>query len=657
MSFYAPLAEWSKWAWPLLANHLWQATLFFLFALAVSWSLNKAPARVRYSLWLLALTKFVLPCAALAALLKQAGFDATSIFTSESGGQASALAISPYLSPVASPHAVLHITKSILPGVGSSSITYAVTMQDQGNWYGVLALIWIVGCALLLGLWLRKISVLSSVIKSGKVVSRGREFEILQRVRMWLGLRRRVTLVISSEIAEPGVWSVFKPTVLLPEGISDRLNDRELETIMMHELVHVERWDNLIGIVQRVVCCLLWFHPLVWLLDRQLLAEREQSCDDTVIRLSGDSQIYASGIKKICRHSIGWELTGLSNVGGSNLKKRIKRIVEADIIRSPSVLHRMLLGTVIAALIVLSAAVGLINNGEIAAPGSNHVSTKIDPRFVVADSESREDVAFAVEDRIQKPPLLKFQGIPVQTKKFSDAPVEVRGKWSQIETTEPGILAEVSQFINEISPPQVKQGAQDAQASMISAAIIPASTNQVDLSEFVGRYEVDPKAAENFILDITLEHGELWLKPSHTSKRRLMRTAELSLSDNTSEFRFTCIQGKGGRIIGLRIDSWDSGITARKLLLPPPSLEGNTTFRLSGYPNARIVAVAGSFNNWNQSQFLFTRVDGEWICKINLPPGKYEYKFIVDGNWLVDPRNPKTKNDERGNENSVLVAE
>jgi beta-lactamase regulating signal transducer with metallopeptidase domain len=654
MSFYAPLAEWSKWAWPLLANHLWQATLFFLFALFISWSLNGAPARVRYSLWLVALTKFVLPCAAVVSLLKQAGIDLASIFTSENGGQARALAISPYLSPVASPHAVLQITKSTMPGIGSSAISYAVTVQDQGNWYGVLALIWIVGCALLLGMWLRKISLLSSVIKSGKVVSSGRELETLQRVRSWLGLRRQVTLVISTEIAEPGVWSVFKPTVLLPEGISDRLNDHELETIMMHELVHVERWDNLIGIVQRIVCCLLWFHPLVWLLDRQLLAEREQSCDDTVIRLSGDSQIYASGIRKICRHSIGWELTGLSNVGGSDLKKRIKRIVEADIIRSPSALHRLLLGTVVAALIVLSAAVGLINNVEVSASSSNRGSTTIDPRFVVTDSDSREGLAFTIEDKTSKSPLLKLQVVPAQSKKFSDAPVEVRGQWSQIETTAPGILAEVSQHRIETLPPQVKPATPEA---TISATIIPASANQLDLSEFVGRYEVNPAAVENFVLDITLEHGALWLKPSHVAKRRLTWTGELSLSDANSEFRFTCLQDKVGRITGLRIDSWDSGITARKLLLPPPSLKGNTTFRLSGYPNARIVAVAGSFNNWNQSQYLFTRVDGEWICKVNLPPGKYEYKFIVDGNWLVDPRNPKTKNDERGNENSVLVAD
>jgi hypothetical protein len=59
------------------------------------------------------------------------------------------------------------------------------------------------------------------------------------------------------------------------------------------------------------------------------------------------------------------------------------------------------------------------------------------------------------------------------------------------------------------------------------------------------------------------------------------------------------------------ITDWGDEMTVQNIVLPPPSLEGNTTFKLSGFPNARIVAVAGTFNAWNQSQFLFARVNGE----------------------------------------------
>jgi AMP-activated protein kinase-like protein len=47
----------------------------------------------------------------------------------------------------------------------------------------------------------------------------------------------------------------------------------------------------------------------------------------------------------------------------------------------------------------------------------------------------------------------------------------------------------------------------------------------------------------------------------------------------------------------------------------------------------------------------------QFECGIPLAPGQYTYKFIVDGNWITDPANPKTAEDEAGNVNSVLVIE
>jgi 1,4-alpha-glucan branching enzyme len=56
-------------------------------------------------------------------------------------------------------------------------------------------------------------------------------------------------------------------------------------------------------------------------------------------------------------------------------------------------------------------------------------------------------------------------------------------------------------------------------------------------------------------------------------------------------------------------------------------------------PKAKRVSLAGSFNNWD-SKALTAKKDtkGNWTVKVNLKPGKYEYKFFVDGSWLNDPR-------------------
>lgn len=179
------------------------------------------------------------------------------------------------------------------------------------------------------------------------------------------------------------------------------------------------------------------------------------------------------------------------------------------------------------------------------------------------------------------------------------------------------------------------------------------------LEGYVGRYEVDPKVAENFIFDITLEKGELWIKPSHIDRRKLVARSRDAFVVADLEIPVKFNRDAKGNIESLTLQTsmmFDGQtVSPHKLVLPAPSVKGNTTFRLKGYADAHLVALAGTFNNWNQSQFLFVRECDEWVCRIDLAPGKYTYKFIIDGNWILDPGNPATEDDERGFTNSVVV--
>ncbi|HJQ68883.1 MAG TPA: hypothetical protein VKA70_07915 [Blastocatellia bacterium] len=184
----------------------------------------------------------------------------------------------------------------------------------------------------------------------------------------------------------------------------------------------------------------------------------------------------------------------------------------------------------------------------------------------------------------------------------------------------------------------------------------PPKVDAAALKELVGRYELDPTMVENFIVDVTLENGELWAKPSHQPKHRLIARPNGEYTDDQGIgviFRFN--RDKQGKVIGLSLTQEGNTVEARKLEVAAPSLKGNTTFKLKGHAGARVVAVAGSFNNWNQSQYFFAREGDEWVCRVDLAPGKHLYKFIIDGDWVTDPANPDTEEDERGNVNSVLV--
>lgn len=77
-------------------------------------------------------------------------------------------------------------------------------------------------------------------------------------------------------------------------------------------------------------------------------------------------------------------------------------------------------------------------------------------------------------------------------------------------------------------------------------------------------------------------------------------------------------------------------------------------FILNGFPEARQVILAGSFNDWNEKAQRMLKTDAGWQTEIPLEGGKHLYKFIVDGRWMTDPANRRSETDPEGNVNSVL---
>ena len=82
----------------------------------------------------------------------------------------------------------------------------------------------------------------------------------------------------------PAVDGLLRPRIALPAGIRRLLTARELDAILLHELTHARRRDNLIRLVHELGACALWFHPLVWLTGSRLALYRELSCDEAVTR-------------------------------------------------------------------------------------------------------------------------------------------------------------------------------------------------------------------------------------------------------------------------------------------------------------------------------------------------------------------------------------
>ena len=73
-------------------------------------------------------------------------------------------------------------------------------------------------------------------------------------------------------------------------------------------------------------------------------------------------------------------------------------------------------------------------------------------------------------------------------------------------------------------------------------------------------------------------------------------------------------------------------------------------------PDAKAVFLAGDFNNWDPAKHSMRKYKGNiFKKKLKLKPGSYEYKFVVDNEWLLDPQNPEKQANDIGSENSVIT--
>ena len=132
----------------------------------------------------------------------------------------------------------------------------------------------------------------------------------------------------SAGVAEPCVFGILRPVLLLPEGLHERLPAEQWEAILLHEACHVRRRDNLAAAIHMAVETLFWFYPPVYWIGRRLMEEREIACDEEVVRATGAAQVYAQGIVEVCRFGVEAPPACAAGVGSSTLGKRIERIVE-----------------------------------------------------------------------------------------------------------------------------------------------------------------------------------------------------------------------------------------------------------------------------------------------------------------------------------------
>jgi uncharacterized protein (TIGR03435 family) len=287
-------------------DHLWQSTLIAAALAMLTLAFRRAHAQTRYGIWFAASLKFLIPFAALTSLGAQLEWREALPSTPPEWTAAIEAVGEPFTSPP---------IDIVLPRAISVGANVPLSL--------IAGAIWAAGFVTLLGVWLVRWRRVSRAAYSGTRIESGRTHDALRS----LSSTSRLPLVESETSLEPGVFGILRPVLLWPREIDMRLDDAQVRAVLAHELTHARRRDNLTAAMHMFVEAIFWFHPLVWWIGARLVDERERACDEEVVRLGTDPDVYAESILKTCQFFVESPLACVPGVTGSNLKKRIERIM------------------------------------------------------------------------------------------------------------------------------------------------------------------------------------------------------------------------------------------------------------------------------------------------------------------------------------------
>lgn len=320
-----------------LTAHVWQSSLVIGIVWLATLALQPNRARVRYWLWKAASVKFLVPFSWLVALGAQFEWRTA-----------------PSIAQPAATFVIEEVLASPVLAAGSST----AASQSAVVWPSVLASVWAAGFFVVLFWWWRQWRPVGTALRQARPIELGPGHDVAD-----------LAVMSSPSTFEPGVIGIWRPVLLLPEGLADRLTSAQLNALIAHERCHIRCHDNLAAAVHMLVEAIFWFHPLVWWIERRLIDERERACDEAVLHAGNDPTDYAEGILTVCRFTVRAPLACVTGVTGSDLRARIESIVRNELGARMTLSRRVAVALVVAVLIGVPTISGVVSMTPLLAVG------------------------------------------------------------------------------------------------------------------------------------------------------------------------------------------------------------------------------------------------------------------------------------------------
>ncbi len=223
--------------------------------------------------------------------------------------------------------------------VEEPSIPSPVASTAAPLWPQILRIVWGVGALAWFVLVLERLHHFRRLLRFARPAPAALQ-QRTRRLAEALGLKYcpRVRL-LPGRIA-PMLWAIGgPPRLLVPADLLDVLSDKQLDTLLVHELAHLRRRDHWVRVLEFVVMGLYWWHPVVWYARRELREAEEQCCDAWVVSTLPDTgRTYASALLdtldflSTAQVAVPPLASGLGQI--ADLKRRLTMIMQGNTPRS-----------------------------------------------------------------------------------------------------------------------------------------------------------------------------------------------------------------------------------------------------------------------------------------------------------------------------------
>ena len=307
--------------------------------------LRKAPKVISYAMWAVAGFRLIFPFSFESAisLVPFASAQVTQGAITASAATVSAATASAATASAATASAAT--TSAATASAANASAAAGLGAVPAQLWLTIGASIWLAGVVVLIAHGLVSVHVLKRKMRGAVCV---------------------VANVYEAEnIRTPFVLGFFPPSIYIPSG----LTEQERKYVIMHENTHILRRDHIIKFFSYFILCLHWFNPLAWVAFKQMGADMEMSCDESVLKSTGKDakKVYSRSLMKMATKERCLSC-GMIAFGGRGVKKRVKNILRLRRYPRVVVIAALVLSTFFSIGLSVDRAAGIVAAGQ---PGVN----------------------------------------------------------------------------------------------------------------------------------------------------------------------------------------------------------------------------------------------------------------------------------------------